>query len=117
MAKADRLERMDERRVELEAEYRDALIAALRSTAEGTWGLFGHNVDRSSRAVAAPILERLQELADTIDAIRARFAMEPFPLHPEFMATRGRVGPSAPGEPKQALQWLQKLGTTLDPDA
>jgi hypothetical protein len=39
MAKADRLERLDVRRVELEAEYTTALIDALRVTASGKWGL------------------------------------------------------------------------------
>jgi hypothetical protein len=109
MAKADRLERMDDRRLELEAEYRDALIAALRIVAAGKWGLFGHTKDRAARAAFAPTLASLEETAAAIDTIRARFGMAPFALHPEFMAARGPVGPNAPGEPKQALLWLDRL--------
>ncbi len=115
MAKADRLERLDERRVELEAEYRAILIAALRTTAAGKWGLFGHNKDWAARGAAGPTLASLEETADEIDAIRARFEMEPFALHPEFLASRGKVGPNAVGEPKQALLWLRKLDAPVEP--
>ena len=40
MAKADRLERLDKRRAEMEADYLEALIEALHTTAAGKWGLF-----------------------------------------------------------------------------
>ncbi|URW74728.1 hypothetical protein M9980_09085 [Sphingomonas donggukensis] len=110
MAKADRLERLDTRRVELEAEYRETLIAALRIVAVGKWGLFGHNQDRAARASFAPTLAALDETAIDIDTIRARFGMEPFALHPQFLAARGPVERNAPGEPKQALAWLDMLG-------
>jgi len=109
MAKADRLERLDARRVELEAKYRTLLIAALRRTAGGTWGLFGHQRDRRTEAAVAPVLAELAETAAEIDLIRARFDMPPFTLHPEFLAARGPVGPAAVGEPKQALAWLARL--------
>ena len=109
MAKADRLERLDARRIELEAEYRAALIAALRDTVAGQWGLFGHKWTPQTGARIAPVLPSLQEMADEIDAIRARFFMEPFALHPEFLAARGPVGPNAVGEPKQAALWLARL--------
>ncbi|KQN25559.1 hypothetical protein ASE86_04860 [Sphingomonas sp. Leaf33] len=114
MGKADRLERLDERRVELEGEYREALIAALRRTATGKVGLFGHARDKTQQKAIAPILAELDETAAEIDAIRARFGMEPFALHPEFLAARGPVGPNAVGEPKQAAIWLTKLGA--DPE-
>ncbi|MFD1786714.1 hypothetical protein ACFSC3_03915 [Sphingomonas floccifaciens] len=110
MAKADRLERLDARRVELEGEYRDALVEALRRTAAGQWGLFAHQRDKHQQAAIAPVLATLTELADEIDTIRERFGMERFALHSEFLAARGPVGPNAVGEPKQAALWLQKLG-------
>lgn len=110
MAKADRLERLDQRRVELEADYRAALIAALRGTAAGRWGLFAHHRDRHQQTTTEPVIEALEGIAAEIDAIRTRFGMEAFALHPEFMASRGPVGPNAVGEPKQASAWLQKLG-------
>jgi len=109
MAKADRLERLDIRRGELEAEYLEALIAALQVTAAGVWGLFDHNQDRWTRANAAPVVENLCDLAQTIDSLRDQLLLEPFELHQEFLASRGPVASSAVGEPKQAQAWLEKL--------
>ena len=112
MAKADRLARLDERRTEIEAEYRTALIAALRRTAAGRWGLFDHNPDRAARAAAAPVVLELTELGDEIDQVRARLSLEPFGLHQEFLAARGPVKAHAVGEPKQAQAWLDRLEAT-----
>ena len=113
MAKADRLERVDVRRVELEAEYHDALVAALRDTAAGAWGLFDHQQDRRTRAKLAPTVDHLTETGEAIDDLRAQLGLEPFELHQDFLASRGRVASSAVGEPKQALAWLARLGETV----
>ncbi|TKD50912.1 hypothetical protein [Sphingomonas baiyangensis] len=110
MAKADRLERLDTQRVELEQEYREALIAALHNTAKGRWGLFDHQQDRGARARIAPVIAQLDELARTIDTMRARLGLEPFALDREFRAARGPVPTHAVGEPKQAQAWLHRLG-------
>lgn len=110
MAKADRLERLDVRRTELEADYRDALIAALRVTAAGTWGLFDHNKHKQARAKAAPVIAHLDDLAGTIDAMREQLGLESFALHAQFMTSRGPVASSAVGESKQAKAWLERLG-------
>ena len=110
MAKADRLERLDVRRAELEAEYRDALVAALRVTSGGRWGLFGHNDDRWARANAQPVLDRLNELAGDIDRLRDQLSLDPFALHRDFLAARGKPAADAVGEPKQARAWLEQLG-------
>lgn len=109
MAKADRLERLDLRRVDLEAEYTDALIAALRVTAAGKWGLFGHNRDPRDHARIKPVLDNLAEMAAEIDAMREQLFLEPFALHAEFLAARGPVQSHAVGEPKQAQAWLERL--------
>lgn len=110
MAKADRLARLDERRIELEAEYRAVLIAALERTAGGVWGLFDHQQDRHARAKAAPAVESLNDLAEEISEARDRLGLEPFALHREFVAVRGKPrSPSAVGEPKQAKAWLDRL--------
>lgn len=101
---------MDARREALEAEYLEALIAALRTTAAGRWGLFDHQQDRIARARVAPVVEGLVETADLIDELRAQLGLEPFALHQEFLAARGRVASSAVGEPKQAQAWLARLG-------
>lgn len=109
MAKIDRLERMDTRRAELEDEYRAALIDALRITASGIWGLFDHQQDRAARAKVAPVIEALTEMAEAIDDMRETLAMQPFELHREFLAARGKVSAHAIGEPKQAKAWLDRL--------
>ena len=109
MAKADRLARLDDRRLELEAEYTAALVAALRVTAAGTWGLFDHQANPSARKAVAPVIANLTELGETIDHAREQLAMPPFELHQQFLASRGPVSAHAVGEPKQAQAWLARL--------
>ena len=109
MAKADRLERLDTRRIDLEADYTAALIEALRATAAGRWGLFDHKPDRVARAAVAPVIANLTDLGEAIDDARDQLGMEPFALHQEFLAARGPVSPQAVGEPKQAQSWLARL--------
>jgi hypothetical protein len=110
MAKADRLERLDDRRMEREAAYAGALTAALRRTAAGSWGLFGHRKDRQADAKFAPVIAELNELGEAIDGMRGQLGIGPFALHRDFLASRGPVASSAAGEPKQALAWLERLG-------
>lgn len=109
MSRADRLARLDARRLELEAEYRDVLVAALRKTAAGSWGLFGHNQDRWTRANWASVVTDLCDRGDEIDQMRDQLGLQPFALHAEFEASRGPVASNAPGEPKQAKAWLERL--------
>lgn len=109
MAKADRLEQADLRRGELEAEYREVLTTALEDCALGRWGLFAHNKDRQMAARVAPVLATLDELAALIDRLRSQLGLEPFALHPVFLAARGPAEASAVGEPKQAKAWLDRL--------
>ncbi len=109
MAKADRLERLDARRIDLEADYTTALIEALRVTAAGKWGLFDHKADRATRAATAPVIDALADLGDAIDSAREQLFMEPFALQQEFLAARGPVSSDAVGEPKQAQAWLARL--------
>lgn len=109
MARADRLERLDKRRTEMEADYLAALIDALEVTAAGKWGLFDHNADKIMRAATAPVIDSLTELADEIAEAREALFMEPFTLHDEFLASRGKPPANAVGEPKQARAWLERL--------
>lgn len=109
MAKIDRLERLDQRRIDLEAEYRAALIEALERTASGKPGLFNHTADRRNREAVAPVVANLRELGETIDSLRETLSLPPFELHQEFVTSRGPVAPSAAGEPKQAKAWLARL--------
>ena len=110
MSRADRLERLDARRVELEAEYEAVLLDALRRVAAGSWGLFGHTKDRAARAKWEPVVTDLCDRGEEIDQLRTSLGLEPFALHEEFEASRGPVAPTAPGEPKQAKAWLGRLG-------
>lgn len=115
MAKADRLERLDNRRAELEEEYRQALVTALQRSAAGSWGLFGHNPkDRAASAKWAAPVEELCDLGQAIDRMRDDLGLEPFALHQEFEAARGPVAATAPGEPKQARAWLARLNIPLE---
>ena len=109
MAKADRLERLDTRRTELEGEYRAALVAALEKSAAGSWGLFAHTKDKAAQAKWAPVVEALCDMGEEIDAMRKTLGLEAFALHTEFEAARGPVPSTAPGEPKQAAAWLKRL--------
>lgn len=113
MAKADRLARLDLRRLELEGVYSEALIVALQTTASGKWGLFDHNGDRWSRAAAALVVDNLNDIGQAVDGVREQLGMPPFKLHQEFLASRGPVGPQALGEPKQAQAWLAHLAGAM----
>ncbi|OHD06622.1 hypothetical protein [Sphingopyxis sp. RIFCSPHIGHO2_12_FULL_65_19] len=110
MSRANRLERLDTRRVELEAEYEQVLREALRKAAAGSWGLFDHNQDRWTRANWEPVVTDLCDRGEEIDGIRDQLGLQPFALHEEFEASRGPVSTNAPGEPKQAKAWLERLG-------
>lgn len=109
MAKIDRLERLDQRRADLEGEYRATLVAALERTAAGKPGLFNHRADKRERAAVAPVIDELRELGKAIDALREQLMVEPFALHRDFFDARGRVSPSAVGEPRQAREWLERM--------
>lgn len=109
MAKAERLARLDERRLELEAEYAAELIAALRVAAAGRWGLFDHQGDRRTREAIAPVIDKLSEIGEAIDKARAVLGLQSFELQEQFLASRGRPSPQAVGEPKQAQAWLDRL--------
>ncbi|KRC82598.1 hypothetical protein [Sphingomonas sp. Root241] len=114
MAKADRLDRLDAHRLELETEYTAELIDALRVTALGKWGLFDHQEDRRTREAVAPVIDKLGELGDAIDKARAQLGLNPFELQQEFLASRGKPSPQAVGEPKQAQAWLDRLAAADD---
>ena len=75
--------------------------------------MFGHRQDRSSLVKWAPVVEELCDMGQAIDKMRADLGMEPFPLHRQFEASRGPVASTAPGEPKQAREWLDRLGTAI----
>jgi hypothetical protein len=109
MAKADRLARLDDRRLERETEYGEALIVALRRAASGKLGLFGRDQDRAARATFASAITDLAEIGAAIDEARDQLGLPPFPLQQEFLKSRGPVGPQAPGERKQAQAWLDRL--------
>ncbi|MFT5537474.1 hypothetical protein [Parasphingorhabdus sp.] len=116
MSKADRLDRLDAHRSDLEMDYEALLLDALRTAAAGKWGLFDHNGDRWTRAAIAPTIIELKEIGQEIDRAREILFMPPFELHRQFLASRGPVGPQAAGEPKQAQAWLDRLTSVVDGD-
>ena len=109
MAKIDRLERLDQRRADLENEYRATLASALERTAAGKSGLFNRRADKREREAVAGVIEELRELGAAIDGLRDQLLVEPFALHRDFFDARGPVAPSAVGEPRQAKVWLERL--------
>ena len=113
MARATRLESLDVRRLTLEVEYERLLIEALRQTGAGSWGLFDHNQSKWDRKTWGPTVKELQDIGNEIDQTRERLGLEEFVLHQEFEAARGPVASNAPGEPKQAKAWLERLGISL----
>jgi len=103
-------ERMAATLAAMEAEYRAVLITALRECAAGRPGLFGHNEHiRQGLKARPPVVNDLARLGDEIDRLRKRCGMAPFELRAEFEASRGRADANAPGEPKQAQAWLDRL--------
>ena len=110
MSKADRLERLDAQRLDDEARFSELLLAALRDAARGSWGLFAHKPDKFTRKQWDPRVAELIELGEQINAERAALGLEPFALLAEFQGSRGPVPSNAPGEPKQAKAWLERLG-------
>ena len=113
MSKADRLERLDAQRLDDEAQFAELLLAALRDAARGSWGLFAHKPDKFTRKQWDLRVAELIEVGEQIDAMRATLGLEPFALLGEFLASRGPVPSTAPGEPKQAKAWLDRLGASL----
>ena len=104
----DKLERLSLQVDELERQYRAILTKALTDCTSGRWGLFGHNEHHDAYRGPDELAE-LRELAQGINQLRARISEGPFPLHEEFEAARGPAGANAPGEPKQAQAWLERL--------
>lgn len=104
-----RTQHITQRLDDLEREYRSVLERALIECAGGGWGLFGHNEHLGASPPAE--LSELQTLAQAMNRLRSQLGEGPFPLHQEFEAARGRVDANAPGEPKQARAWLQRLST------
>lgn len=107
----------EERRLEaLEASYRDLLLSALETCANGKWGLFAHNERALSQInsimrsqVLDPAVEELVELGSKIERLRDKFGLESFPLHQRLLRMRSSHDSNAPGEPKLAQQWLDEL--------
>lgn len=102
---------MENLRLDLEAEYRAALIAALEGAASGMRGLLDPAVDKATRAKAAPVLDDLAEQAAQIDDLREKLDMGPFDLHRDFLARRRPAKAHEVGEAKQARAWLDVLRT------
>lgn len=101
-----------------EAAYREALLSALATCAQGRWGLFGRNdaaLVKSPHLKARlrpPEVDELLELGAQIAALRERLGyIEPFALHNRLVRMRSSHHANSPGEPTLASQWLAELNT------
>lgn len=106
----DKGQRISQQLDELEREYRSVLEKALVDCAGGRWGLFGHNEHLGASPPAE--IGDLQSLSQAINRLRSQVGEPPFSLHEEFEAARGRADANAPGEPKQARAWLERLSAS-----
>ena len=100
-----------EQRLEaLEREFNSLLIPCLKESASRRWGLFGQNLQpEAARALHWPEAERLKELAEEIETIRAEFG-QPNPECAQFLQYYSERGENLPGEPKRAKKFLKILG-------
>ena len=77
-------------------------------------GMNGLDMCRELRkkGIETPII-LLTARGEEIDRMRDQLGLRTFALHEEFEASRGPVAPTAPGEPKQAKAWLERLGKDI----
>jgi len=100
-----------EQRLEaLEEEFKSLLIPCLKECANGRWGLFKQNRHpEADWALKWTEADRLKELAEEIQAIRAEFG-QANALCEQFLHRCAERGENLPGEPKRAKKFLESLG-------
>ena len=107
-------EKLERERAVLEADYREALIAALRECASGRWGL----LKQSSRLLpksleqrmVPPSVLRLEAVGEELALTRARLGfVEPFVLMASFATLRREAIGNQLGEPRLADAFLKRL--------
>jgi hypothetical protein len=119
MSRATRRQKSEAQLRSLEAQFSTNLVAALRECAGGTWGMFGRNdgfiavqgrtTPKMSRSKTA---EELLATGEEIERLRTELGItESYPHFKRFLEYRQMKGSNVPGEPKLAVQFLEKLGT------
>jgi hypothetical protein len=100
----------DQRLEALEAEFNALLIPCLKECANGRWGLLKQNrhpeADSALKWVEA---DRLKELAEEIQSIRAEFG-QPSVTCERFLRCCSERDENLPGEPKRAQKFLEVIG-------
>jgi hypothetical protein len=92
------------------AEFHALLLSCLQQCAGGRWGLFGQNdlADPEGRFWSWPEANRLKELAQEIRAILLESGQKNEGCE-RFLDLCSLRGPSVPGEPKLAAEFLSEL--------
>ena len=110
MSKAIRREKVAAELTYLETTFRAELIACLRETREGRWGIFGRN-DAAWPPGKSKARAELLEMQGTIEALRSELGrVDAFELGERFRAFSAMRGPNDPDEPKLADVFLRELG-------
>jgi hypothetical protein len=118
MSRATRRQKLEAKLKQLESDFLDLLLDALKKCASGEWGLFGQNdaaleqySPRLQAQLSSGVAETLLQLGDEITAARASLGIqEPFKPFATYLAYRQRRAPNEPGEPKLASELLVELG-------
>jgi hypothetical protein len=99
-----------EQRLEaLVEEFKPLLVSCLKECANGRWGLFKQNrQSEAARGLLWTEADRLRDLAEEIQAIRAEFG-QPDLICERFLNCCSERGENLPGEPKRAQRLLEIL--------
>jgi hypothetical protein len=94
---------------DLESDFEPLFISCLRECAGGRWGLFGQNDSSEvARYRQWDEAERLREIADEIQELRAEFG-QPNAQVDRFVHYCSIRGSNVPGEPKLAKALLYEI--------
>ena len=107
MSRSSRQSKSECRLAQLETEFVEKLVTALRECAAGRWGVFGQNDRVFSVRSSGP---ELVALGEKIRELRAELGrLEVFEPYQRFLHYRAMRGPNIPGEPKLATLLLQEI--------
>jgi hypothetical protein len=105
--------KLERERVVLEAEYRDALVVALRECSSGQVGLFTPTDYLSQKTIQLRMPKSVLDL-DAVgeELVRVRASLDivdPFPLMAQFETLRKEAPTSQLGAPRLAEQFLKQF--------
>ncbi len=94
----------------LESEFEELLLACLKESAKGRWGLFGQNdiADPEHKYMSWQEADRLREIASQIQSVQREFGTENI-LCERFLYYRSLRRPNVKGEPRLAQEFLDEI--------